>query len=561
MPAPVHERIAEVLKELGAEAAFTLMSEDIAKLIVDLERLGVRIYSTRHDSTAVGMADGFARTSGRVGVALIGRGPALTNALNPLITARKAGSRVLVLTGETPLDPERAKAAKAEPMGKYLDQVGLLQSAAVDSILVSDASLVARQVEDAFSRAETGRVTVLRLPTDLLDSTIAAEGPRGAVRQSLPAAVPAAVDINQVADLLAESWAAQRPIVLAGAGAVKAGAHDELVELAELTGSLLATTLPASSYFRGDQFNIGFLGTMSTEAGSELASQADLLLAFGASLNPYTTYRGDLLRKARVIHFDARSESVGRYLPADLAVIGDAKLSARALVDELKRRGVHSTGYRREGVEEKIQQSRREADAAPSLRADGLDPRAVLQRLDSLLPAGRTLVVDGGHHFEFSVANVAVPDPSGFVFANEYFSVGCGLAAALGASVARPERLSVFVVGDGGLMMNLGDLDTAVRYRLPMVIVVMDDGGFGSEMHYLRINGLPDDSARYSNPSFAAIAHGMGAKGITVRTLDDLNQVPHELFNLEGPLLLDCKVTSSVRADWVDFLFTAAPVR
>ncbi len=492
---------------------------------------------------------------------MIGRGPALTNALNPLITAAKAGSRVLVLIGETPLDPGRAKAAKAERMGKYIDQVGLLESAAVLNVVLRDPSTVAQELEAALDRVEAGQVIVVSLPTDILDATIGAEQQRQSSRASAERQAPAPEDIAQVADLLQESWAAERPLVLAGAGAVAAAAHDELVELGELTGALLATTLAASSYFRNDPYNIGFLGTMSTAVGSELASQADLVLAFGASLNPYTTYRGDLLRKARVIHFDSNGAAVGRYLPADLAIIGDARLSARALVDELKRRGVRSTGYRREGVQERIREFRREADPAPAVRADGLDPRTVLQRLDAILPRERTVVVDGGHHFEFSVANLDVPDPSGFVFANEYFSVACGLAAALGAAVARPERLTVLVIGDGGFMMNLGDLDTAVRYRMPMVVVVLDDGGFGSEMHYLRVNNLPDDAARYANPSFAAIAKGMGARAVSVVALDDLDRVAAELQRLEGPLVLDCKVASSVRAEWVDFLFTAAPAR
>jgi acetolactate synthase I/II/III large subunit len=216
---------------------------------------------------------------------------------------------------------------------------------------------------------------------------------------------------------------------------------------------------------------------------------------------------------------------------------------------------VRSEGYRRKEILDQIATARHASTPDVSVPDGRLDPRAVMMRLNSLLPRERTLVVDGGHHFEFSVAHLEVPDPTGFVFANEYFSVGCGLAAALGAAVARRERLTIYVVGDGGFMMNLGDLDTAVRYRLPMVVVVLDDGGFGSEIHYLRINGRPDATARYDNPSFAAVAQGLGAQGMAITSLEQLDKLPGLLSELHGPLVLDCKVSTEVRASWVDFLF------
>jgi thiamine pyrophosphate-dependent acetolactate synthase large subunit-like protein len=375
------------------------------------------------------------------------------------------------------------------------------------------------------------------------------------VARSSDAVTPPEDEISLVADLLAESWASRHPVILAGDGAVAAGALDELRRLGELTGSLMATTLMANSFFRGDDYNIGIVGTMSTPLGSELVSQADLILAFGASLNPYTTYRGDLLRRARVVQFDCSPQASGRYHAAEISVVGDARLAAAALVRELERRGHHAEGYRTPEVAGQIKNFRLDATVTDRGNSGRLDPRMVMIELDRILPAERTLVIDAGHHFEFAVTHIAVPDPHGFILPNEYFSIGCGLATALGAAVARPDRLTVLDIGDGGLMMNLGDLDTAVRYGLPLVIVVLDDGGFGSEIHYLQVNGLPDATARYKNPSFAAVARGLGAKGISIESLDQMDQVRAAIQNLTGPLVIDCKVTTDVRANWVDFLF------
>jgi acetolactate synthase I/II/III large subunit len=554
------DRISDELQRQGVEAVFTLMSEDTARLIVELDRRGVPIYSTRHDSTAVGMADGYSRASGKVGVAIIGRGPALTNSLNPLITAAKAGSGIVVLVGDTVLgidDPARAQAARAERMGKYLDQRGILNAANVPNVTLTSAATVESELAACFARARQGVAVAVNLPIDVLESNGAGSQVAPSHEPAPQPVAPAEEDIRLVADLLGESWAARHPVILAGYGAELAGAREQLTELGDLTGALMATTLMANSFFRGDPFDIGVAGTMSTPLASELVAEADLVLAFGASLNPYTTYRGDLLRKARVVQFDCSPDAVGRYLPAEVSVVGDARLAAAALVAELERRGFRSTGYRMPEVAERLRSFRLE-DTVPDSADDlGLDPRQVMIALDKILPEERTLVVDGGHHFEFSMAHIRVPDPRGFVFANEYFSVSCGLAAALGAAVARRDRLTVLAIGDGGLLMNLGDLDTAVRYRLPMVVVVCNDGGFGSEIHYLQVNGLPDATARYENPSLAAVAEGLGGRGITIDSLDELEQVRGALKGLAGPLVLDCKVSSNVRAHWVDYLFAS----
>jgi acetolactate synthase I/II/III large subunit len=556
----INEQIAEELKRQGVRAVFTLMSEDTAKLIVEVDRAGIPLYSTRHDSTAVGMADGYARASGEVGVAIVGRGPGLTNSLNPLITAAKASSGIVVLIGDSPVgfaDPERARAARAERVGKHLEQAALLRAADVANVTLTSPLTAISDLAGCFESARRGKTVAVNMPADVLEADApAVEGLAAPGGQTDKSVLPSADEIGLVADLLSESWAARHPVIIAGHGAVESGAREELRRLGELTGSLLATTLLANSFFRGDEYNIGFVGTMSTPLGSELVGEADLILAFGASLNPYTTYRGDLLRGARVVQFDTNPQASRRYHPAEIAIVGDARLAAQALVAELERRGHKARGYRTPEVAERIQGFKLDSTVIDKADSFGLDPRMVMIGIDKILPPERTLVVDGGHHFEFAVAHIGVPDPRGFIFTNEYFAVSSGLSAALGAAVARPDRLTVLDIGDGGMMMNLGDLDTAVRYKLPLVVIVTNDGGFGSEIHYLQVNGLPDGTARYENPSFADVATGLGAKGITVDSLDRLDHVQSAIKGLAGPLVLDCKVTTSVRAGWVDFLFT-----
>jgi thiamine pyrophosphate-dependent acetolactate synthase large subunit-like protein len=144
-----------------------------------------------------------------------------------------------------------------------------------------------------------------------------------------------------------------------------------------------------------------------------------------------------------------------------------------------------------------------------------------------------------------------VPDEQGFVFPNAFQSVGLGLASGIGAAVARPERLSVAAVGDGGAMMALGELETAARYRLPMLIVVYNDAAYGAEVHHFGPMGRPVELARFPETDFAAFARAAGADGITVRNEGDLSPVRDWLERRERPLVIDAKVNPEIRAEWL----------
>ena len=138
----------------------------------------------------------------------------------------------------------------------------------------------------------------------------------------------------------------------------------------------------------------------------------------------------------------------------------------------------------------------------------------------------------------------------GFIFAIDFGATGLGLATAVGAAIGRSDRTVVAVVGDGGLMMSLPEIDTAVRYRLPMVIVVMNDRAYGSEVHHLRVRGLPDREAYFETPSLAAVAEALGARGLTVESEADFEALERALTDLNGPLLVDASINGDVLADW-----------
>jgi len=306
--------------------------------------------------------------------------------------------------------------------------------------------------------------------------------------------------------------------------------------------------------------DIGIVGTFSSFVAGELAVDADLIIAFGASLNENTTYGGTLFGKTRVVHIDVDRGAWNRYAESELFVQGDAKSVASMIVDELDRRGHAAPGYRAFGAAQRIAEYRDEFKDVSEPGA--IDPRTLMRALNTAIPKVRNVVIDPGHHFSFDVPYIEVEEPGAFLAPLEYGAVGSGMGPAIGMAIARPDSLTVLTTGDGALMMTLGDLDTAVRYKLPIVVIVNDDGGFGSEVQYLRVNNLPDELALYDNPSFAAVGRALGADALTfenVEELDDLSELREKLAEMVGPLVIDCKTSREVKGEWVDFFYAPKP--
>jgi thiamine pyrophosphate-dependent acetolactate synthase large subunit-like protein len=545
----VYEALATALKESGVDTVFGLCGSETVKLGYVLDSLGVRFYGTRHESQAVAMADGYARVSRRLGVALISRGPGFTNAISAMVVASRAHSPVLVIAGDTAVGattPAKAISRLAEP--KYIDQEAICRAAGIPSAKLLDAESAVEDLRAIVTRARSGFTISLNIPTDILEATAGDAGSRIELAPIEPVPSMDPASITTVADLLESGWAAQKPMILAGRGAFLADARDELTTLGDLTGAILTTSLLARSFFEGQPYNIGVCGSLTTDLAREFIAQADTVLAFGASLNGRTTLDGSLIKKARLIQVDSDYSAFGRFTAEpDLAIHADVKSTAAALVAELQRRGHSAQGFRTPEVAEQIRDYRLESSFTDASTETSIDPRTLMARLDTLLPRERTLVVEGGEHLHFSCKYLGVSPPPAFLFPMETYAIGFGVGSAVGAAVGQPDRMTVLEIGDAGLMMTLGDLETAARYRIPLLVVISNNDGLGSEMHHLRNAGLSDEFAHFSTPSFAAVAGALGAEGYTIRTTADLNALGERLQEpLDGPLLLDCHVLFGV---------------
>jgi thiamine pyrophosphate-dependent acetolactate synthase large subunit-like protein len=542
----VVEVLARCLTRAGADTVFGVVGSGNFTATVSLQAAGARFVAARHENGATCMADAYARVTGRLGVVTVHQGPGLTNAMTGLTEAAKARTPLVVVAADTPAGDVRSNF--------YIEQAKMAEAVGAVPVRVNGPRTAYRDTMRAI-RTATGqrRAVVLNLPLDVAGAD--AEWPQEEFASALPAAPapsPAAVDA-----VVAAIGAAQRPVIIAGRGAVLAGAREPLASLSETIGAPVATSAMGHGLFNGHPFSLGISGGFASPLAAEVIGESDLILAFGARLTRWTTANGALVGVgARVVQVDVDDAAFGDR--ADVTVLGDAGLTAAVLRAELDRRGHRPSGRLGDDLRERIASRRwrdEPFDDASSPRH--IDPRALSIALDDLLPEERTVVVDSGHFMGFPAMYLRVPDPEGFVFTQSFQSIGLGLANAVGAALARPDRLTVAALGDGGAMMGLPELETAARLRLAILFVIYDDSAYGAEVHHFRPMGLPVETVQFPDTDFAAIARGMGAGGRTVRTLEDLRAVEDWLERRDGPLLIDAKVDPDVCAEWLEEAFRA----
>jgi acetolactate synthase-1/2/3 large subunit len=543
--APLYQVLAEDIVAMGVEAVFGLISDDTALLATALDSSGARFYGARHENCAIAMADGYAYATGRLGVAVIGRGPALANGLHGAIYASRTSSPVLLIYGDAAtISPPNGLG----PDYKAIDGPGVLRAAGLRTFSATSPQAARAVLADAAAAAMTGSAVSLHVPTNVQLAEI--ERPETPLLIRQIKRKPAAARPQSIATAAAVLARASRPLIVGGLGAHRAGAREAIEALADRIGALVVTTARGKDLFRGNPNNLGIIGSFSHSVARRMADQADCVLVFGASLNFLTTSFGTSFPQVPLIQVDAMRTNIGRWFAADVAVVGDARLVAEQLLEALPERPAGSKPFHNEAARKLIAafDPARDFQAANTPRT--LDPRTLAIELERQLPPDRNIVVDGGN-FLGVVPYLSVPDPGCFKMIGDFASIGLGFGAALGVAKARPDKTTVLVVGDGGFLMTMGELETVVREELPIVIVLMNDCAYGAELHFLRLRQQPVTKSVFPDVDFAPIAESFGFTAATIRTLDDLHRFAAKLRKPEGPIFLDCKINADVAAPFM----------
>jgi acetolactate synthase I/II/III large subunit len=588
---PVTEAVAAVLAGLGVDTVFGVVGSGNFVVTNALIARGARYVAARHECGAAVMADAWARMTGRPGVLSVHQGPGLTNALTGITEAAKSRTPLVVLAADV--------ASAAVRSNFRIDVAALATSVGATAFRLHSPGFAVDETARAYRTAMTERRTVvLALPLDVQAGActmppVEPLGPASAVQ-------PSATAVAALADALRR---ARQPVFIAGRGARIARAGPDLERLADRCGALLATSAAGKGLFRSSPLDLDVSGGFASPLAAELIFNADLVVGWGCSLNMWTLRHGKLIGPdAAVVQVDHEQGAIGAHRPVRLGVTGDVGVTARAVSDQLDAesggrgldsdtgdRGLDSetgdrgrgsetggrgsesgggageggaagndVGYRSAGLRARIAAEVRWRDVPYDDESDGrrIDPRTLTIKLDDMLPAERIVAVDSGNFMGYPSMYLSVPDADGFCFTQAYQSIGLGLASAVGSAIARPDRLTVAALGDGGALMGISELETVVRLGLPMVIVVYDDEAYGAEVHHFGPDGGSLTTVTFPPADIAEIGRGFGCDGVTVRGAGDLGPVGEWLEGpRERPLVIDAKVTSQHGSWWLEEAF------
>lgn len=522
---------------------FGVMGNGNAFFLDAIERRTEMTYTAmRHEAGAVVAADAHYRAGGGLAAATATYGAGFTNTLTALAEAVQAQTPLILVTGDEPTPGPRPwdvdQIALASAVGARTYTVGHADAAATTMIAVEHA--LAYRVP-----------TVLAIPYDVAEldagSVPRTEAPK------LPAPMAPTGQFTQAAiqDLAARLAGAQRPVLLAGRGAWLADAGPVLGDLAAATGAITATTALGRGIFPQADYDLGVTGGFGAPGAMEVIRQADVVAVFGASLNQFTMRFGELFAPGtHIVQVDTAPAATHPHITGFIRA--DVGLVAAELLTQLES-AVPRVDFWRERLDVA---SLRQYDPGETVAPDGrLDPRSAAARIGELLPQDRVVVSDGGHFIAWANMYWPVASPDRMIMVGTaYQSIGQGFPSVPGAVRAQPEATVVLTTGDGGGLMALSDLEAAIRVAGGRgMAVVWNDGAYGAEVNLYGLKGLATEPMLIPDVDFAGLAQALGAEGVTVRCLEDLDHLERWVQRRAEErnfLLLDLRICGDVIAPY-----------
>ena len=522
----VYQAIARAVCDHKIDTMFGLMG-DANLFMVDhyVRECGGRFVPAAHEGSSVLMALAYAHVSGYVGVATVTHGPGLTNCVPALTEGARASIPIVRLAGDTPVSKPRHL--------QSIDQREVVKATGAGFEQMRSPETAVQDVARAFYRARVERrPIVLNMPADFMWHKLVYEKVVFAVF-SAPGYVPEGDALDEAIGMIAS---AKRPLILAGGGAC--AAREQIVRLADRLEAPLATTLKAKGLFAGHPYDMDLFGTLSTPAAYDLIAKADCAICFGAGLHDFTTDKGKLLAGKRVVQIDMDARNIGRSVHPDAALVADAGLTAENIVHWLDTAEIPPSGFTRELD---IAALRAHPISQPNNARPGfVNYDWALEELEKILPENRILVTDGGRFMTEVWCRISVADPQSFVVTANFGSIGLGLAEAIGAGLAAPDRPVVLFTGDGGFMMGgINEFNTAVRLGQDLIVVVCNDSAYGAEHIQFLDRNMDPGLTQFDWPSFAAVAKALGGTGLEVRSADELHIAVTAIERRDRPLLIE----------------------
>jgi acetolactate synthase-1/2/3 large subunit/sulfoacetaldehyde acetyltransferase len=538
------QAVIEALRAEGVEYTFGVVGTTTNSIVTEMYgRSDIRFVDTRHEEGAAFMAYGYARASGKPAVCITTSGPGTINLLTGVALAYKGRAPVIVIAGDVARDYIDRDGSQA------FDLVGMFQPVTYMALQVNKTERLLEMLHNAFRTALSGKrgPVLLDIPRDLLDNqTLEGEVITPEAYRAVHGRIAGdAQAIQQAATLLAQ---AQRPLLLAGGGVVDADATAEAVALAELLDMALVP-----SYGHNDavpnshRLYIGAPGGRGAGEVAEAIHQADVILALGTRLNQSTTsWNYSVINpQTRLVQVDIDVQEVGRNYPVAVGIVGDAKAVAQQLLQALRQ--THSAGRPhpewRATVEALAARRQARLQSELSLSGDPMMPQRVYPELRKALPRDCMVTIDAGVAPGLAYDRLHFEVPRTMFNYAGHGGLGMGLCVGLGTKLGRPDRPAVSIQGDGGFLYTSQELNTAVRWGIPLVSIVLNNGCHGAE----KAQQQRFYEARYIgvdlvNPRFDKLAEVYGARGFYVQRPDEIADAVVEALAVDGPSVIEIPV-------------------
>ncbi len=528
--------LMKMLQEEGVDAIFGYPGGAVLDIYDALMDTDLKHILVRHEQGAVHAADGYARASGKVGVCLVTSGPGATNTVTGIASAYLDSIPIVILTGQVPTH------LIGNDAFQEVDIVGITRPCTKHNYLVKDVRNLAKTVKEAFHIARSGRPgpVLVDLPKDVINSTTTFKVP-GEVRMRTynPTYKPNIRQLQKIIDLVAK---AKKPVIFSGGGINLSKAHGELTKFAKKARIPVTSSLMGLGGFPGtDELWLGMLGMHGTFRANMAITECDLLIGIGVRFDDRVTGKTDeFAPNAKIVQIDIDPTSIQKNVPVSVPVVGDCRISLSMLNDLLEKLDLADVDEKRAPWLKQIHDWKSTTPLAYK-QGDTIKPQYVIDTLYELTGGEAIITTEVGQNQMWAAQYYHFKEPGHFISSGGLGVMGFGLPAAIGAQVGAPGKIVVDIAGDGSIQMNIQELATAVQYRLPVKVAILNNGFLGmvrqwQELFYQR---------RYSftkfehMPDFVKLAEAYGATGLRATKPEEVKKVLKKGLETEGPVIMD----------------------
>ncbi|MFZ3064152.1 MAG: biosynthetic-type acetolactate synthase large subunit [Nitrospirota bacterium] len=532
------EIFVESLKKEGVKTVFGYPGGVVLGIFdVLYSEKNINVILTRHEQGATHMADGFARATGKVGVALVTSGPGATNTVTGIATAYMDSIPIVVFTGQV------ATKMIGNDAFQEADIVGITRPCTKYNYLVKDVNDLAPTIAEAFYIAKTGRPgpVLIDLPKDVTQAKTDFKYPEKVESRSYrPTYYGNKWQIKKAAHFIAK---AKKPVIYAGGGVIISNAAAELKELSELTKIPVTMTLLGLGGFPGRHaLSLGMLGMHGTYAANMSIHNSDLIIAVGARFDDRVTSKvEEFAPEAKIIHIDIDPTSIRKNIHVDVPIVGDARLVLADLIQAIKENPEAEPWDKiRESWLKQIDEWKRERPLSYE-QDDIIKPQFVVEKINELTKGDAIITTEVGQNQMWTAQFYKFDKPRTLLSSGGLGTMGYGFPAAIGAQAAFPDRLVFDIAGDGSIQMNIQELATAVLNNLPVKVAILNNQYLGMVRQWQELFF----DKRYSSvnlagsPDFVKLAEAYGAVGLRAVEPSDVEGVIKEAIKVKKPVLMD----------------------